>query len=262
MPPSFIPTEVWDNFITALRYVYIAMPVWLPAVFLAVLFNSWVYYRRTKFWQKEGSVLLEIKLPREITKSPLAMEVVLGSFFQTSGESTWLDRIWKGQTRSWFSLEIASIEGKIRFFIWTKPKHRIDIESQIYSQYPGVEIYEAEDDRKAEILKNKNLNQLYKEIMSKVKTGSFILLLFGSYAKKTQTKTSDIDLLFISNEHNFENKISDILSLLPLKTHALTFTEEEFVRMKDSKKSNVIHEAIESNIILYGTEAYYRLKNA
>ena len=126
----------------------------------------------------------------------------------------------------------------------------------------SIEIYTAENERKETILKNKNINQLYKEIMSKVKTSSFILLLFGSYAKRKQTKSSDIDLLFVSNESSFESKISDILSLLPLKTHALVFTEEEFIRMKDSKKSNVIQEAIESNIILYGIEAYYRIKNA
>mgnify|MGYP001580148386 CR=1 FL=1 len=129
-------------------------------------------------------------------------------------------------------------------------------------KYFGVDIYRSEDERKEGILKHKNLNQLYKEIMAKVKTSSFILLLFGSYAKRKQTKTSDIDLLFISNQSGFEIKIMDILSLLPLQTHALVFTEEEFIRMKDSKKSNVVKEAIENNIILYGVEAYYRLKNA
>ncbi len=129
-------------------------------------------------------------------------------------------------------------------------------------KYFGMDIYEAENERKENILKNKNINQLYKEIMSKIKTSSFTLLLFGSYAKNKQTKLSDIDLLFISNESNFESKISDILSLLPLKTHALVFTEEEFIRMKDAKKSNVIYEAIENNIILYGIEVYYKMKNA
>ena len=128
--------------------------------------------------------------------------------------------------------------------------------------YYGVGIYEAEDERKQQILKNRTISQLYKEIFSKVQTGFFILLLFGSYAKNKQTKSSDIDLLFISNERDFEDTISNIFSLLPLKVHALVFTEEEFIRMKDSKKSNVIQEAIENNIILYGVEAYYKLKNA
>jgi len=142
---GFIPPEIWSALLLAFKYLYMAMPIWLPAAFLIALFNAWLYYVRSKFWQKEGSVLLEIKLPREISKSPLAMEVVLGALHQPGGEGTWIDRIWKGQTRSWFSLEIVSLGGNVRFFIWTKPKHRNILEAQIYSQYPGVEIYEAED---------------------------------------------------------------------------------------------------------------------
>lgn len=142
---GFVSPEIWDVLVLSFKYVYLGMPIWLPTVFLMSLFNAWVYWRRNKFWQKEGSVLLEIKMPKEINKSPLAMEVVLGALHQPSGEGTWIDRIWKGQTRSWFSLEIISIGGKVRFFIWTKPKHRNIVESQIYSQYPGVEIYETED---------------------------------------------------------------------------------------------------------------------
>ncbi|MBU2639851.1 MAG: nucleotidyltransferase domain-containing protein [Nanoarchaeota archaeon] len=124
-----------------------------------------------------------------------------------------------------------------------------------------VEVYKAENERREEILKNKNLNQLYKEILN-IKTSLFMVILFGSYAKKKETKTSDIDLLFISNDTNFENKVDNILSLIPLKTHVLVFTEEEFIKMKDSKESNVVKEVIENNIILYGIENFYKLKNA
>ena len=65
-------------------------------------------------------------------------------------------------------------------------------------KYFGTKIYEAEDERREEIFKNKNINQLYKEIMSKVKTSSFVLLLFGSYAKGNARKNSDIDVAVIS----------------------------------------------------------------
>lgn len=129
-------------------------------------------------------------------------------------------------------------------------------------KYYGVDIYKAENERKEDILKIGDIKQIYKEIMSKINTSFFVFLLFGSYAKGKHTKTSDIDLLFISNEKNSESKISEVLSLLPLKTHALVFTEEEFIRMKDAKKQNVVHEIIEKNIIFYGIETYYRLKNA
>ena len=133
---------------------------------------------------------------------------------------------------------------------------------QLNPSYYGKEIYEAEYERKERMLHHNNINLLCKEIMSKIGTSSFILLLFGSYAHNKQTKFSDLDLLFISNEKHFEDKISEILALLPLKTQVLAFTEEEFIRMKDAKKSNVVQEALERNIILYGIEAYYRIKNA
>ena len=126
----------------------------------------------------------------------------------------------------------------------------------------GIEIYEAENERRENLFKNKNIRQLYREIMAKMKNTLFVFLIFGSYAKNKQVKSSDIDIMFISNEKNFEEKLSDILSLLPLKVHLLVFTENEFIRMKDSKELNVVKEAIENNIILYGIENYYRLKNA
>ena len=133
---------------------------------------------------------------------------------------------------------------------------------ELNNSYYGIEIYEAENKRKMILLKNKNINQLYKEIINKIDSSLFIFLVFGSYAKNQHIKSSDIDLMFISNDRKFEDKISDIISLLPIKIHVLVFTEKEFIRMKESKKLNVIKEAIENNIVLYGIENYYRLKNA
>jgi hypothetical protein len=157
---GFIPPEIWNGLLLAFKYVYMGLPIWLPAAFLVALLEAWVYYKRTQFWQKEGSVLLEIKLPREIMKSPAAMEVVLQAFHQTGGEGTWINRLWKGKTRSWFSLEIVSIGGNVKFFIWTKPGHRQFIESQMYSQYPGIEIYEADDYTK-QFYYNPEINEIY-----------------------------------------------------------------------------------------------------
>lgn len=142
---GFIPPEIWDGIVKALKYVYISAPAWLPVLFLMALFNAWVYYRRSKYWQSLGSVLLEIKLPKEIYKSPLAMELVLGAMHQTADEGNWYQKYWLGQTRSWFSLELVSIGGNIRFFIWMRKKYRNSLESHLYSQYPGIEVYEAED---------------------------------------------------------------------------------------------------------------------
>lgn len=133
---------------------------------------------------------------------------------------------------------------------------------ELNKNYYGVEIYKAENERREDLLKDKDIKQLCRELMSKLKSSLFILLVFGSYARGKQAKHSDIDLMFISNDKDFENRVYSILSLIPLKTHAFVFTEKEFIRMKDSKKPNVVKEAIENNIILYSIENYYRLKNA
>lgn len=145
MIESFGSNKILDNIVLAFNYLYWFAPLWLPVFFFWSCFESFLRYTRSKFIQKEGSLLLEIKLPREINKSPLAMETALGAFHLSSGEATWINRIWEGKTRPWFSLEIASLEGKIRFFIWTRLKSRNTIESSLYSQYPGIEIHEVED---------------------------------------------------------------------------------------------------------------------
>ncbi len=128
------------------------------------------------------------------------------------------------------------------------------------NNYYGIEIYKAENERRNSILNNSNIKQLVKEL--KLKTSFYILLLFGSYAKNKQTNTSDIDLMFISNENNFEKNLQEILSTLPLKIHTITLTEKDFIRMKNSEQKNVVKEAIKNNIILYGIENYYKLKDA
>ena len=57
-----------------------------------------------------------------------------------------MKRMLKGKFRPWFSLELVSIEGEVHFYIWTQPKFRKLIESQFYSQYPGVEILKKQRD--------------------------------------------------------------------------------------------------------------------
>jgi len=142
---DFLPPEIISAFRLAFGYIYDYGPIWLPLAFIVSFFNAWVYFRRSAYWQKLGSVLLEIRLPREIFKSPAAMEIVLGAMHQTADESGWYWKYWKGQTRSWFSLEIASFGGDVHFYVWCRKKYQTSIENHIYSQYPGVEVHEVED---------------------------------------------------------------------------------------------------------------------
>ncbi len=117
---------------------------WYPVVAVYALGYVYMAYIRANWIKNIPWVLLEIKMPKEISKSPQAMEVLFAQMYQTAPNSL-IDIYIKGRTRSWFSLEIVSIEGNIHFYIRTEAKFKKLIESGIYSQYPGVEVYEADD---------------------------------------------------------------------------------------------------------------------
>jgi len=120
-------------------------PIVLAFYLFDIFWNVWVRYIRAAFFYSQKYSLLEIRLPRDQFKSPLAMELFLTSIHNTSGEGTWVARFWFGKTRPWFSLEMASIEGQVKFFIWTRAKQKSFLESSLYAQFPGIEVHERDD---------------------------------------------------------------------------------------------------------------------
>lgn len=128
----------------ALSLALFLAPVWLPSLLIGGAWKMWIVLKRSEFIADKKYILLEIKPPRNLAKTPLAMEAFLASLHLTGGEATWWARLWGG-TRPFFSLEIASLEGRVHFFIWTRADFRRLIESQLYAQYPGVQIVVAPD---------------------------------------------------------------------------------------------------------------------
>jgi len=123
-------------------------------------------------------------------------------------------------------------------------------------------IFEAELERRKEVLKDKNIAVMLNNFKRGIKSRLYVLLLFGSYAKKTQTKSSDIDLMFICPnglEDTFEKDVGRIARSMPLPLHPLVFSESQFLEMINSRESNVGQEALKNNIILYGIEQYYEM---
>jgi len=119
--------------------------IWAPLILMTMATRLWLEYVRMNFIKKNFSfVLLEIKIPRIIDKTPAAMELVLQTMYQSS-TGTWYDRWWLGKVKPWFSLEIVSAEGVVKFFIYTPKKFRGLIESHLYAQYPDIEVHEVPD---------------------------------------------------------------------------------------------------------------------
>ncbi len=135
---------VWANLILAFKVVVYSAFIWVPFILVAALVKTWMSYIRAHFIQKQGSVLYEIKIPKELNKSPAAMEVFLSHLHQM-GNATYIEAYWEGKVRPWFSLELVSIGGDVKFFIWTPAKQKGIVEAQLYAQYPTVEIHEVAD---------------------------------------------------------------------------------------------------------------------
>lgn len=117
------------------------------AVVIVLAIIAWkvrLNYLHSKNISKIEWVMLEIRIPKEVFKSPLAMELVINSFYQTF-PADWFKKYWKGIVRSWVSLEIVSIEGRVYFLMKIPAFFKNLIESQIYAQYPQAEISEVPD---------------------------------------------------------------------------------------------------------------------
>ena len=120
-------------------------PIWLPVAALILAWKVWVWYAHAGYIFTRDTVLLEVKMPRDVTRSPRAMENALSKLWTDSGETTFLNRIWQGQVRPYFSLEMASFGGQIHFYIWCWRNWRPNVEAMMYAYYPEVEMVEVED---------------------------------------------------------------------------------------------------------------------
>jgi len=130
--------KILNSLIIIIGYL---MPI--PLAYLAI--NFWRHYRNEIFISGIKWVLLEIQVPREMNKSPKAMELVFSNaFYHKSNKGFW-DLYVAGAVWLWFSLEIVSIDGRVRFFIRTPTRIRNLVETQIYAQFPQAKVVETED---------------------------------------------------------------------------------------------------------------------
>jgi hypothetical protein len=134
-----------DVISVVIQFLITVSPIILACILFIIFYPLWLNYVRSEFILKKKVVLLEIKLPKETVKSPLAMELFITSLSQWGGEGTAVDRVWSGGTRPWFSLEMTSVEGQVHFYIWTRLDQKSFTQSSLYAQFPGIEVHEVDD---------------------------------------------------------------------------------------------------------------------
>ena len=120
---------------------------WLLPIFLILLTRElWQKYIRNKTVNKIEWITLEVKLPREILKTPKAMEGVWASLYAiySYGIKFWA-KWWEGKIENWISFEMVGMNGWVHFFIRTPKDYKNLIQSSLFAQFPDTEINEVED---------------------------------------------------------------------------------------------------------------------
>jgi hypothetical protein len=126
--------------------------VWVPIV-LVLAFLTWRNYRRSDEEADDiESDLLVLEIPKTNDKSELAAEQLFASLHGILRDKEEL-KINKGYQEH-LSLEVASVDGQIRFYAWVPRTLRSFVEGQIYSQYPSVQIRLADEDYVANEVKH------------------------------------------------------------------------------------------------------------
>ena len=141
MIQEFLSTHNFNLIQILIATIGYLMPI--PLAYLAVYL--WQNYRQDQFIAGIKWVLLEIQVPRDVIKTPAAMELIFSNaFYHKSGKGFW-EEFMIGAPWLWFSLEIVSIDGKVHFYIRTPSRIRDLVETQIYAQYPQAKVVEVED---------------------------------------------------------------------------------------------------------------------
>ncbi|MEI9967066.1 MAG: hypothetical protein WDN67_05610 [Candidatus Moraniibacteriota bacterium] len=132
----------------------------LPPLFYFIFKLLWYPHVWNKYASGLQFVLLELIPPREIEASPLPMESVFAGIAGAKQSATTVEHVIKGHYQATFSLEVASLEGQVHFYIRTQKSFRNLVEAQFYAQYPTMEIVEVEDymDRIPRTAPNKDWN--------------------------------------------------------------------------------------------------------
>lgn len=113
-----------------IRFVITVIGYLMPIPLAVLALYLWNHYKKESGLADIKWTLYEIHVPREIVKTPAAIELFFSNTFAP---------------KLWFSLELVSIDGRVHFYIRTQSSIKDLVETQIYAQYPQAKVVEIED---------------------------------------------------------------------------------------------------------------------
>lgn len=134
----------------------------------------------------------------------------------------------------------------------------------LHPQANTTYLIEAEK-QKRESFYNKypHLKVTLQKIVSQAESCFFVLLVFGSYAKRPR-KDSDLDILVIVPDQEqadqMQNTVSTAARTSTVRIHETIVTEMSYRQMLQRKDLNIALEAKSRHVLIYGEDQYYRLQ--
>ncbi len=108
------------------------------------LFQSYINFRRARYNKNLETTVFRVAISKLNERGPIVAEQIFSALHGIDANFTLWDFL-AGRTHPRISVEIASIKNKIQFFIWCPRRLKNVVESQVYAQYPEIEIAEVED---------------------------------------------------------------------------------------------------------------------
>ncbi len=137
----------FDGVKMTLLVLIILSPFWLIPSLIMAIWYMWMNYINLLFLadDKQKPQLYELIVPKNVQKSPAAMELFFSGLLLTQGTTTEIDKYWKGRVRPWWSLEITGINGEVKMYFWCWERFREHVEAQLYAQFPEVKMVPVDD---------------------------------------------------------------------------------------------------------------------
>ncbi|MBU3934409.1 hypothetical protein KKC00_00335 [Patescibacteria group bacterium] len=206
----------WTSFgwviLLAIIFAVPVLRVWwwlfVPIILMYRLQSLYLWWIAWDFWYPKNKwVMLELVPPKEVLAPLSAMEDVFSTVWSVVDKANWREIWCEGELPLcpyWLSWEIASIEGKIHFYVRCLEEHRHVVESVLYSHYPELEITQTSD-------YTKNVPQNLPNEEWDIYGEDYILGRDYGYPIKTYTKFFEPQGERISQE---EKRVDPIISLL------------------------------------------------
>ncbi len=195
--------DIVSDFAQSIGDVF-AVTWWLfvPIILFLIFLSAWLFHVRKKNLESIEWVLLKITPPREIQKTPKAMEQIFAAFNQTySFGAKFRDKYFGGKQEGWGSFELVGDSSGVHFYIRIDKGARNLIESAIYAQYPNSEIEVVDDyvDDLPEVLPNDNYDLFGTEFVL-VKDSAYPFRTYASFEAEARGEEEKLDTVAILME--------------------------------------------------------------